>query len=119
VRALNAALRDEVTHIACEAVINAVRHAAAARIEVALEYSPSRFRCIVSDDGKGMTRETSAEGSAGHWGLAGMRERAQRMGATLRIDSQPGGGTSVELSIPSQLAFTGGEPPRRRWWPRR
>lgn len=118
VRALNTALRDEVTHVACEAVINAVRHAAAARIEVALEYSPSRFRCIVSDDGKGMTRETSAEGSAGHWGLAGMRERAQRMGATLRIDSQPGGGTSVELSIPSQVAFESTAPAGRSWWMR-
>lgn len=119
VRALKAALRDEVTHVACEAVINAVRHAAAARIEVALEYSPSRFRCVVSDDGKGMTRETSAEGSAGHWGLAGMRERAQRMGATLRIDSQPGGGTSVELSIPSQVAFDPvGPAGGRSWWTR-
>jgi signal transduction histidine kinase len=116
VRALNAALRDEVTHVACEAVINAVRHAAAARIEVALEYSPSRFRCIVSDDGKGMTRETSSEGSAGHWGLAGMRERAQRMGATLRIDSQPGSGTSVELSIPSQVAFDPAVLAGRSWW---
>jgi signal transduction histidine kinase/ligand-binding sensor domain-containing protein len=120
VQPLHAAVHYESTHIVCEAIINAARHAAAGRIEVVVAYSAAALRCVVRDNGKGMTPDLAADGIDGHWGLMGMRERAQRIGATLGIASRPGGGTSVELTIPATLAFTAGEQPRRpRWWRRR
>jgi len=44
-------------------------------------------------------------GRDGHWGLSGMRERAERVGARLRVWSRPAGGTEVELCVPAHIAF--------------
>jgi signal transduction histidine kinase/ligand-binding sensor domain-containing protein len=117
-RPLTAAVREEATHIICEALINAIRHAGSERIDISVGYSSTAFACAVRDHGKGMTASVAAEGIPGHWGLAGMRERARNIGGNLSIVSHPGGGTSVELSIPSPLAFEVEEGAPRRWWER-
>ena len=55
-------------------------------------------------------------GRKGHWGLAGMRERAAGIGATLRVLSRPGAGTEVELAIPNGIAFGDAAPGHRTRW---
>jgi signal transduction histidine kinase len=104
-RALHPILRDEVYRIGREALVNAHRHAGADNIEVELEYTDKHMRIFVRDDGCGIDPQILRAGRDGHWGLAGMRERAERIGARLRVRSAASSGTEVELSIPGQIAF--------------
>jgi signal transduction histidine kinase len=104
-QSLHPVIRDEVYSIGREALVNAFRHAGAAKITVELHYSASQLRVLVSDDGCGMDRQVLEAGRAGHWGLSGMRERAQRIGATLKFVSRNPTGTEVELSVPGNIAF--------------
>ena len=97
-------LRDEIYRIGREAILNAFRHAAAEKIEAELDYSTSGFRLTVRDDGRGIEPQTLRAGKDGHWGLSGMRERADRIGARLRLSSHPGSGTEVELIVPNLVA---------------
>jgi len=99
-------VRDEVHHIASEAVRNACRHAQASRIEAVIEYGDRHFRLRVSDNGKGIDSKILAEGGrSGHQGLPGMRERAKLAGGTLTLRSTPESGTEIELTIPASLAY--------------
>ncbi|MBC7926541.1 MAG: hypothetical protein H7039_12870 [Bryobacteraceae bacterium] len=84
--------------IAREAISNAVNHAAASRIDVFLDYRPDSLNLSVSDDGVGFDLQRAAAKNH-HWGLSGMRERAVHIGGRLNIDSRPGEGTKIELSI--------------------
>ena len=87
--------------IAQEALQNALRHAAAARVMLRLEISPDRVRLTVEDDGRGFAVEDAAAGrTAGRFGLLGMRERARLLGGTLQIESAPGAGTRITAEIP-------------------
>jgi signal transduction histidine kinase/ligand-binding sensor domain-containing protein len=104
-RSLRPAVHGEVYWIARESIANAVRHASAATIEVELEYSRSRFRFTVRDDGRGIDPQILQAGRENHWGLSGMTERAAKIGATLNVSSAPGAGTEVDLSIPADIAF--------------
>ena len=92
--------RDEAEQIGREALANAFRHAGAAQIHLVVQQSPSRLVLEVNDDGRGMAaaREYAA-GRAGHWGLAGMRERARAIGARLTLTSAEGEGTQVRLQL--------------------
>jgi len=111
-------LRDDVRHevysIGREALVNAFRHSAAKMIEVQLEYSADRLRLLLRDDGCGIDPGVLDSGREGHWGLSGMRERAEKIGAVLRIWSRKNAGTEVELSVPArsalQAAGAGGVP---------
>jgi signal transduction histidine kinase len=104
-RPLHPLIRDEVYRIGREAVVNAFRHSGAKRIEVELEYASSRLRVLVRDDGRGIDPEVLRSGREGHWGLSGMRERAERIGARLKVWSRDEAGTEVEMSIPAHIAF--------------
>jgi signal transduction histidine kinase len=104
-RALSPMIRDDVHRIGREALVNAFRHSAASRIEVAVERSRNELLVRVRDDGRGIDPEVLRAGRDGHWGLSGMRERAERIGGRLRVWSRPGAGTEVELSVPGHLAF--------------
>jgi signal transduction histidine kinase/ligand-binding sensor domain-containing protein len=104
-RALHPIVRDEVHRIGREALMNAFRHANAKQIEVELEYAPHHLRMLVRDDGAGIDADVLQSGRQGHWGLSGMRERAERMGARLRLWSRKDAGTEVELSVPGHVAF--------------
>jgi signal transduction histidine kinase len=106
-RPVHPVIRDEVYRIGREAVVNAFRHSGAKRIEVELEYAPSRLRVLVRDDGRGIDDDVLRLGRDGHWGLSGMRERAERIGARLRVWSRDEAGTEVEMSIPGNIAFGG------------
>lgn len=98
-------IRDEVYRIGHEALVNAFRHSHADSIEVEVEYLDGRLRLLVSDDGDGIDPEMLRSGREGHWGLSGMRERAEKISAELKVRSRKAAGTEVELSVPAHVAF--------------
>jgi ligand-binding sensor domain-containing protein/signal transduction histidine kinase len=102
---LHPLMRDEVYRIGREALLNAFRHARAKKIEIELTYSHRALQVVVRDDGCGIEPEVLESGRDGHWGLSGMRERAERIGARLRLWSRAMGGTEVELTVPGHVAF--------------
>jgi len=104
-RPLQPVLRDEVYRIGREALINAFRHSQAEEIEVEIEYAARKLRVLVRDNGRGIDPKVPQDGSDGHWGIQGMRERAEKIGGNLRVWSSSTGGTEVELSVPGHLAF--------------
>jgi signal transduction histidine kinase/ligand-binding sensor domain-containing protein len=104
-RPLRPAIRDEVYFIGREALVNAFRHSHGRDIEVELEYAPSHLRVLVRDNGCGIDPQIARSGRDGHWGLSGMRERAERIGARFRVLSGASAGTEVEISIPGSIAY--------------
>jgi signal transduction histidine kinase len=96
---------NESYRIAREALINAFQHSEARKIEVEVTYLESGISLRVRDDGMGIDATTLSKGRAGHWGLSGMRERAQKIAAKVDIWSQAGAGTEIELTIPSDVAY--------------
>jgi len=111
-RELNPIGRDEVYRIAAEAFRNARRHSAARRIEVEIHYNESQLRLRIRDNGKGIDQNMlDGDWVSGHWGLRGMRERAELVGGNLEVWSRLGSGTEVELIIPASAGY--GTSPRR------
>jgi signal transduction histidine kinase len=105
-RDLHPILRDEIYRIAAEALRNAFHHAAARQIEVEIRYDREQFRLRVRDDGKGMDPAVlSRQGSEGHYGVPGMRERATVIGGKLTVWSEVDAGTEVELRVPAKIAY--------------
>jgi signal transduction histidine kinase len=99
-------IRDEVNRIARELLRNAYRHAHAQNIEAELRYDEDAFLLVVRDDGKGIDPIVlKNRGRAGHWGLPGMYERAEGIGARLDIWSEAGAGTEVRLTVPAGIAY--------------
>ena len=101
---------EEVLYrIAQEALHNVVKHAAAHRVRVEVRRQDGGVRLSVEDDGKGFDPERVPEG---HLGLAGMRARSERVGARFSCTSQPGEGTTVEVTMDGavldRLAAAGG-----------
>jgi signal transduction histidine kinase len=96
-------LPEEVEHnllrIAQEAVTNASKHAHATRIEVKLERTERILNLTVIDDGCGFQTEDAFASMGGHFGLIGIRERAERIGGEFRLESRPDSGTEVEVSV--------------------
>ena len=106
-RSLRPIVRDEVYRIAAEALRNAFQHSAARRIEVELRYGEQELRLRARDDGRGIDPAIPAQNRPqGHWGLSGMRERAQLLGGNLQVWSEVNSGTEVELIIPASVAYT-------------
>jgi signal transduction histidine kinase len=113
-RDLHPILRDEIYRIAAEALRNAFRHAQAGQIEVEIRYGNEQFRLRVRDDGKGIDPGVLAgQGTGGHYGLPGMRERAKLIGGKLVIWSEVDAGAEVELRIPAGTAYA--TAPKRSW----
>ena len=113
-RNLNPVVRDEAYRIAGEALRNAFRHAQARRIIVEIRYDKRLFRLTVRDNGTGIDDEAIRQEPAGHFGLHGMRERAEIVGGRLEVWSKRDTGTEVELSIPGKIAY--GTPVQRSWF---
>jgi signal transduction histidine kinase/ligand-binding sensor domain-containing protein len=84
--------------LAREAVTNALNHASPSRIRVELCYTPKELHLTVQDDGIGFSPDI-AMAKAGHWGFRGMRERARVMGASFAVDSAPGRGATINVSV--------------------
>jgi signal transduction histidine kinase len=80
---------------------NAFRHAGANKVEAEIRYDKNQLRLRVRDDGRGLDPKVlEMSQRPGHWGLPGIRERAQRIGAQLTIWSEHGAGTEIELTVP-------------------
>ncbi|HEL2979312.1 TPA: histidine kinase [Stenotrophomonas maltophilia] len=109
---LQADAAEEVFLIGREAIRNALRHASASAIEVELSYGTRCFLLHVRDDGVGIADENAGHG---HWGLQGMRERAQRLGAELQLWTRAGLGTEVALAVPARRLYH--RRPSRWHWP--
>jgi signal transduction histidine kinase len=104
-RLLRPVIHDEIYYIGREALANAFRHSGASEVVVEIEYSASNLRVLVRDNGCGVDPQVISSGRDGHWGLSGMRERAERIGGKLRVLSMASAGTEIHLSVPSRLAF--------------
>jgi len=116
-RPLMPTVHEELQRIGREAILNAWRHGQARRIEVTLTFARDFFKLSVRDDGKGIDLPLAQSASvAGHWGLAGMRERAQRMGARLELHTSLPGGVEVTVVLGARAAY---EPAGRSAWVRR
>jgi signal transduction histidine kinase len=96
-------MEHNLLRIAQEAVTNASKHAHASRIEVMLDRTDKMVNLKVIDDGCGFQTEDAFAGMGGHFGLIGIRERAERIGGEIRLESQPGAGTEVEVTVPLPL----------------
>jgi len=82
-----------------EAISNAVNHANPSRIQLLLDYSSRQVQLIVKDNGTGFDLE-SGRTKSGHWGLGGMHERANQIGAEFSVITSPGNGTTVSVTVP-------------------
>ncbi len=105
-KTLSSDVSDEVCRIALEVLRNAYQHAHAQRIEAEVRYGNDSLRLRIRDDGRGINPTVLKEGGrVGHWGLQGIRERADRIGARLEVWSEAGNGTEVQLLVPSSIAY--------------
>lgn len=99
-RPLPRLVEDNLLRIGQEAVNNAVQHAQAKLIAVNLVFDARRVQLSIRDDGLGFDNQAADNGHAGHFGLIGMRERAEQIGGTLSIHSTEGSGTEVVAEVP-------------------
>jgi signal transduction histidine kinase/ligand-binding sensor domain-containing protein len=106
-RALRKEAQRELRDIAVEALRNAFGHSGGSRVELTLSYEPDVFWVVVTDDGQGVDEVARAHApKRGHFGMVGMRERAGHLRGSLRVDSVPGEGTEVHVSIPARAAYS-------------
>ncbi|MCU0701473.1 MAG: sensor histidine kinase, partial [Myxococcaceae bacterium] len=80
-----------------ELLTNALKHAQARQVEVRMAFLPERVQLTVKDDGRGFD---PAAPRPGHYGLINLQERANKVGATVSVDSRPGAGAHVTFSVP-------------------
>lgn len=100
-RRLPPLVESTVLRVGREAATNAVRHARPRLIRIDLAYSETSLELYVHDDGSGFHENgNGAARSRGHWGIAGMRERALRAGGAVDIQSATDTGTTVSLRLP-------------------
>jgi signal transduction histidine kinase len=104
-RPLHPLVQEEAFLIVREALHNAFRHAGARHITTNVFFDRQALRIEVSDDGRGISKEVLAGGRMGHWGLAGMRERARRIRGALEFKSDAEHGTQVELRVRAAVAY--------------
>lgn len=107
-RPLNAVTGNDVLQVGRQAITNAFQHAHANRIHVLLSYGEQHLRIRVQDNGRGIDEKTLNSGRPDHYGMAGMQERAQRLGGNISIRSRVGEGTEVDLYVPAQLIYQEG-----------
>jgi len=99
-RELPAPTQNHLLRVALEAVTNALKHAAPKRIDIDLAFEDHRLTLRVRDDGRGFDPQRLPPLSSGHFGLFGMRERADKLQGELTILSTPGQGAQIQLTVP-------------------
>lgn len=105
-RRVHALVVDEIERIVTEALFNAYGHAQAGSITIEVAYDARQLGVRVRDDGVGIEQAVLDNGCRdGHFGLAGMRERASKINGQLVIRSRPGAGTEVEITAPASAAY--------------
>ena len=106
-RTVDPAIQEQLFLIGREAVMNALRHSEAAKIEVEIQYLRDLLRVLVRDNGCGINPNAVPTESGSHWGLCGMRERSENIGARFDIWSREGVGTEVRVAIRVDIARRG------------
>ncbi len=101
---LNQLATHELLMILREALYNAVLHGKPSKIDVRLAFARSNLTLEVRDDGVGFDLEAIAPNQNHHYGLVGMRERAQSVGGRFRLQSALGKGTEVQIQIPRRVS---------------
>jgi len=105
----------ELGRIVDEALLNVARHAQASCVDIMVRFGSRDLAVKIRDDGVGIPREVLEKGhKPDHFGLVGMRERAERIGGRFSVDSRRGMGCAVSIAVPARLAFGGSVP--KRWW---
>jgi ligand-binding sensor domain-containing protein/signal transduction histidine kinase len=99
-RPLSQLIEGNLLRIGQEAINNAVRHAQARQILINLKFEARRVQLSVRDDGQGFDYQTPQNGDGKHFGLVGMRERAEQISGTLKINSRENEGTEVVVDVP-------------------
>jgi signal transduction histidine kinase len=92
------ALETALYRVVQEALTNASKHASPKAVSVLIHRNPSEVRLLVEDDGKGF--DASEALSEGHFGLVGIRERVHLVGGSVTVESSPGHGTTICVSVP-------------------
>ncbi len=98
---LDAAEEHHLLRIGLEALTNALKHGGATRIDIELRFAPDATNLIVTDNGQGLESGDRATAGA-HFGLQGVRERVDKLGGLLAIDSTPGAGTRLAVMVPAR-----------------
>jgi len=104
IREMHPIVRDEIYRIGYEAIRNAASHSHGRTLGVELVYA-HELGLTIQDDGIGIDATAVEQGKPGHFGLQGMRERAQRIGARLDLTRRTTGGTEVRLHVPGRTIF--------------
>jgi signal transduction histidine kinase len=113
-------VEEQLLHIAQEAVVNVVRHAAAKHIQIGVSYDHDITTLTIADDGRGFV-PAFAEAAAGrpnamhpvdgpHCGLTTMRERAEEIGGLFRLSTHEGTGTTIEVVVGAASSIAAGKP---------
>jgi len=97
-RRLAPQLENDLLRIGQEGISNALKHAAASRLTLRLEFEPGRVRLRIADNGRGFDPAASRR-TTSRFGLKGIHERVRQMAATLHIESAPGRGTEVLVEV--------------------
>ncbi|WP_216592839.1 sensor histidine kinase [Verrucosispora sioxanthis] len=102
-RPLHPEIEVTLLRAAQEALSNVARHAAASRVGLTLSYMSDVVTLDVRDDGTGfdLTSRSAVPNENGSYGLTAMRQRVNRVGGELAVESEPGGGTAVSASVPA------------------
>jgi signal transduction histidine kinase/ligand-binding sensor domain-containing protein len=100
-RPLRSDTEREILRVAQEAIHNVKKHAGAEHLSVRLDYGTAEVALEVRDDGRGFDPGEKANSTTDHYGLTGMRERADSIGGSLEVRSEPGAGTSIKLQVPA------------------
>jgi signal transduction histidine kinase len=99
VEQLARAVQEELYSITQEALNNALKHAHANRVQIRLRFGEAATELEVSDDGIGF--EPTIERLGGGFGISGMKERAQKLGGKIEVETAPGKGTKVTVWVPA------------------
>src|SRR5215211_1713604 len=101
-RPLSADTEVTLLRVTQEALANVTRHAGVGRVAVTLSYMDGEAALDVRDDGAGFTPAADGSGPNGGLGLRGMRERVEALGGRLAVESAPGRGTTIAVTVPVQ-----------------
>ncbi len=106
---LDAIVQEEILLIGREALTNAFTHSGAQNIVAEVSYQPGSLHLRVRDDGNGIDEAVLKAGyRSGHWGMPGMRERANKMHGELRVVRPKEGGTEIDLQVPAAIVYHAG-----------
>jgi signal transduction histidine kinase len=99
-RGLNEGVENNLLRIGQECITNAIRHAKAGHINAQVEFAPEAVKLSVADDGAGFDTGKLERLDPNHFGWRGIQERAEQIGAEVKLISQPGHGTKVVIVVP-------------------